>query len=885
MKTFENVRFNGTFRDYQQSVLDNAGKHLADKKIHIVAAPGSGKTILGLELIRRLNAPALVFSPSVTIRQQWGERFSGKFLPDGANGEEYLSYSLKTPALITSVTYQALHAAYNKSVLEAEKDEETDEAETNEDFSGFDLMKTIKTSGIKTICLDEAHHLRSEWQKALEEFIKKLGTEVTVISLTATPPYDSTAGEWQKYAALCGEIDDEIFVPQLVGQKTLCPHQDYIHFSYPTAEEENAINEYGQKAQKCASDIITNSLYAELLEKSRFIVSYNSLEETILDNEEGARCFLGIANYQKTVIPKKLLELISCEKQFPPFTLKSVETAFQFVLDKPEIFSEESAEKLRKTLSAEGLIDRRKVSLASSDKLDKLLITSMGKLSSIQEIASAETKLLGDKLRMLVLTDFIKKDMLKIIGTDENITSMGTVPIFEAIRRSAAPTTKIGVLSGGLVIVPDTEIEKVKELANGIANVSAKPLNNTGYSEITFSGSNKNKVAIITEAFQKGCLNILVGTKSLLGEGWDSPCINSLILASFVGSFMLSNQMRGRAIRTDFNVPDKTSSIWHLTTVVPDAKKTELDGADWETLKRRFDCFVAPAYNRNSIESGIERIDIIAPPYSKENIDMINAKTMALSADRAAMAQKWNGTVNNSGRKSAVTDEVEMPAEVKPKSFIISNLFLQILIFMIFAGFIVACNIFILPMNNIFISVCAAVVGIVLCVWFFKKLGRLMRFASPQRTVKCLIRCVFNTLKQMGEIDSKNAKISVTTNNYGNKKSIGASLVGATAHESGVFAKAVGELLSPIDNPRYVVLAQKGNRYNYKMSYACPSLIGVNKENAEILANQLKRMGLTYGTIFTRSQDGKKELIKCKKCSYINRNSKILRNRKIAKLL
>jgi hypothetical protein len=34
-----------------------------------------------------------------------------------------------------------------------------------------------------------------------------------------------------------------------------------------------------------------------------------------------------------------------------------------------------------------------------------------------------------------------------------------------------------------------------------------------------------------------------MATKSLLGEGWDAPCINALMLAGFVGSFVLSNQM------------------------------------------------------------------------------------------------------------------------------------------------------------------------------------------------------------------------------------------------------------------------------------------------------------------------------------------------------
>ena len=58
---FNNISFKGFFRDYQQRVLDNSSKFLVDGKINIVAAPGSGKTILGLELIRRWMLLVLFF--------------------------------------------------------------------------------------------------------------------------------------------------------------------------------------------------------------------------------------------------------------------------------------------------------------------------------------------------------------------------------------------------------------------------------------------------------------------------------------------------------------------------------------------------------------------------------------------------------------------------------------------------------------------------------------------------------------------------------------------------------------------------------------------------------------------------------------------------------
>ena len=38
-----------------------ADGYLRNKKVHIVAAPGGGKTILGLEIILRLKKPVIIF--------------------------------------------------------------------------------------------------------------------------------------------------------------------------------------------------------------------------------------------------------------------------------------------------------------------------------------------------------------------------------------------------------------------------------------------------------------------------------------------------------------------------------------------------------------------------------------------------------------------------------------------------------------------------------------------------------------------------------------------------------------------------------------------------------------------------------------------------------
>ena len=44
------LEFRGEWRSYQKRVLDHFLEYKRDGKVHIVAAPGSGKTTLGIEL-------------------------------------------------------------------------------------------------------------------------------------------------------------------------------------------------------------------------------------------------------------------------------------------------------------------------------------------------------------------------------------------------------------------------------------------------------------------------------------------------------------------------------------------------------------------------------------------------------------------------------------------------------------------------------------------------------------------------------------------------------------------------------------------------------------------------------------------------------------------
>ena len=94
-----------------------------------------------------------------------------------------------------------------------------------------------------SLAVDEAHHLRAEWWKTLKFVVENLD-KPTIIALTATPPCDVSPFEWQRYEELCGEVDAEVSVPELVLSGDLCPHQDYVYFSVPSDTEQKVFSEF-----------------------------------------------------------------------------------------------------------------------------------------------------------------------------------------------------------------------------------------------------------------------------------------------------------------------------------------------------------------------------------------------------------------------------------------------------------------------------------------------------------------------------------------------------------------------------------------------------------------------------------------------------------------
>jgi len=332
----ENIKFKYGWRKYQQRVLDDLKEHLEDSHLHVVAPPGSGKTVLGLEVALRLNKPTLILAPTLAIRNQWVQRFCELFLQT-ENMPDWISYDIRNPQFLTVSTYQGLHAACNNLKINEEDDEDDEEsAEETKKTSNSNLeaiAEKLKKRKVKTLVLDEAHHLKNEWWQTLTKIKEKI-TPV-IVGLTATPPYDVTAAEWQRYIEMNGVIDAEISVPELVVENDLCPHQDHVYFTFPTKEENQGIVHFRQNLEKAFLEVSNNSTMIEAVESHPVWQHPDEHLEWIYTNLACYSACLIFLHHNGKEIPKTHIEIIgSKDLKIPTLDYQWIELLLNFYLYK-----------------------------------------------------------------------------------------------------------------------------------------------------------------------------------------------------------------------------------------------------------------------------------------------------------------------------------------------------------------------------------------------------------------------------------------------------------------------------------------------------------------------------------------------------------------------
>ena len=884
-------QFKGTWRRYQARVLQNAARYLRDGKVHIVAAPGSGKTTLGIELMNRIGKPALVFAPTITIREQWVARIASSFLKEGLNPDDYLSQDLKDLKLITISTYQSLHSAMNRyKGKEVEKAEDTDDKSPDlaqeVDYSEYDLVAEVKRNHIGVLCLDECHHLRSEWWKALENFKNECGN-LQVIALTATPPYDSNKTMWDRYMSMCGEIDEEITIPELVKEGSLCPHQDFVYFNYPTEEEQAEVEKFEERAVDMMQKLLQDNQFRSIILSHPSMQGITTKDDELLEDPSYLASIMIFVAACGMTPPQRLMRLL-CVKQLPTLTPQWMEKLLQGVLYTDTAnynITEEQIEHYKGALKVRGLLEKNKIVMVATENINKMLTRSVGKCDSIKKIVAHEYAAMGKDLRLLVLADYIKREYVKSIGDETaDVKALGVIPFFEMLRREHMALNsglRLGVLCGTIVLIPAEAKEALLTEIEGIGQVTFKAvgqIGDTDYVEVDAVGNAHFLTGAVTNLFTKGHMQVLIGTKSLLGEGWDSPCINSLILASFVGSFMLSNQMRGRAIRVFKDNPNKCSNIWHLVCLNPSNtkkqnSKTEEISEDFALLERRMENFLGLHYTENIIESGIGRLSIIKEPYNEANVNIMNQQMLELSGHRNTLKQRWqNALVMN--KQMGIVEEAEVKKEA------ITNVVFKDSVRKAIIFGVAAFGAGILAIATLATGIGALVFGAAalgLTIAALTNVPSLLSQATPLKRLRMFGKGIVRAMKQKGFLEDSNAYVKTEQLQNGNQSIYLASV---SAKDKQLFAQCIKQMMGEVDNQRYLLVNRK-NRNALDGFYCVPDIFATNKNDAQLFADSIKKVVDRYELVYTRNEVGRKILLEGRTKALANKEARCVSRKKV----
>ena len=639
MPDLSDLAFRFPFRKYQSLALAALSEDL-DRRHHVVAPPGSGKTILGIELIRRRGLPAVVFSPTSTIAGQWCEKVE-LFLPEGVSAAEVAGSDPLVLRPINSFTYQLiavpgdvggllaesaasewaaelidsgrevdLAAAKARIAQIARANPQSHEAEvrrhvarlrkaflTDPEFDATQiihpnaraLIEGLVAHGIGTVVLDESHHLLDYWALVLRTLLVRL-PNVQVIALTATPPLEAEREAMENYLAIAGEIDFEVPTPAVVKEGNLAPYQDLVYICRPTERERRYIATVEARFNEAVGAIAARPDFRAWIATT--LTAPTDANGTPLSWERAferdpALCIAAgrfAWNNLEGGVPESVVLLPEMEDPLDPedwayliagfglrhLKLSAAEDDHRTYAELKGLFAE-----FGYALTEAGLRRRRAPS-------DRILAYSEAKNAATVEILEAEIAALGDELRACVITDFEKesaaaKSLAGVLDPDAG----GAVRAFRAIVAGAHTNGLDPVLVTGTTVLIDSDAaERLREQMLGWREreglrfeLELQPTPHEHVSQLVGSGSDWSPgvyVRMITELFGAGATRCIVGTRGLLGEGWDSLALNTLIDLTSVTTSVTVNQVRGRSIRLDPDRPAKVADNWDVICVEPD---------------------------------------------------------------------------------------------------------------------------------------------------------------------------------------------------------------------------------------------------------------------------------------------------------------------------
>jgi superfamily II DNA or RNA helicase len=937
------LAFRGRWRRYQEQALEafERDRRVGRRSTHVLAPPGSGKTLLGMEIVRRLGMRALVLCPNSAVQAQW-KKTAGLFgASDGAAAAD-------PDAPIACLTYQSLcqiqdpeialgNAAERRWVADRARALGETRAEVEREATTWqgaaakrrageiariraaikreiargahhgvelaDLLEpaarrrvdTLRQLGVGTLVLDECHHLASLWGYVVRAVAEQLG-DVHLVGLTATPPDELTEEEAELYEGLLGPVDFTIPTPAVVREGFLAPYQELAWLTEPLDSEAAWLAEHDLRFRQLVTDLHRNDI-GESLSFPEWVITRLRVRGT--GDGEPEVPWTSFQRRRPALARAGLRFLASAGLALPqgaprgegyrePPTLDDwlvllEDYALRCLTPDPSPAAAERHAAIAAALRDLGYrLTRQGIRRAASD-VDSLLANSAAKGLALADLLACELDARFDRLRALVLCDAeqLRKPGEALVGVLR--PEAGTAP--EVVRALAADERTailrpLLVSGRGLRCSPNDAghlLAALKEAAGDRGHGTGWRAEPDGEGLVRLVGETPAWqpslwVPLATRVFTGGATLALVGTRALLGEGWDAPCVNCLVDLTTATTGVSVRQMRGRSLRLDPNDPEKIASNWDVVCVAP-----ELSGGsgDYDRFVRKHLKLFAPSED-GRIEAGPTHVHPelgpFAPPAAEE-FAALNQAAAARASDYHQARARWRiGTpyrgeeldtllVRNRARRPTVT---AMVSERPPRYPYKQTVPLGFGVVAAAAGWI---------LSAVAGGPAAAVAGVLMLAalaWAGFRLGRVRAQLADALPLDRAAHAVLDALQELGEISAEAASsLAIEPRPSGYLRCL---LRDATEEESARFTGALDDLLVPPGAPRYLVsrllpgpagpvgllLRLLSRRALFPVRWeAVPEELGNRKDRAEAFARAWRRWLGPSELIFThRSEAG-----------------------------
>lgn len=483
-------------------------------------------------------------------------------------------------------------------------------------------LDALVEAGVSTLVLDECHHLRAHWALVVRYLSGRLtaaGHAPTLIGLTATAP-SSHDSAWRRYHALLGEVDAEIPVPAVIRAGHLAPARSLVHFTLPTPEETAFLSTAGRELRHRLGELLGRPDGVD------YLLDVVAPEpQTYEPGDAGTAPLHGAEQLDDTALVRRIVvgfdadptlasaasAVLRRTKDYTPTPLSTLVVPLLPELDTLDVAEElrllgsyalerllpdptrrHEWEEIRGLLRGFGLHLTDTGIRWGRSPLDVLTAGSRAKDTAVIDVLRLELDAIGDRLRALVVTDAAERsaahralDVRTALGPAG--AAGGALRCFEVILSDARLRDLHPVL------LTSRHLRLASQDAGLLAELRERtglelPARDDGWM-LAAPGAGAGSAPLVMavgELVNQGRVRLVVGTRGLLGEGWDCPAINTLVDLSTVTTSTATEQLRGRTIRLDPAWPGKVAHIWSVTCLLPATLELRAN-PDLERLRRK----------------------------------------------------------------------------------------------------------------------------------------------------------------------------------------------------------------------------------------------------------------------------------------------------------